>query len=85
MTAEDIRADEHGNPGTFMLETMAEYSKTGVLESGQTTGREPDSVFEEHVIEQIRTMGCEAVPQVGVAGYFIDIGVKHPNWPHGFL
>jgi REase_MTES_1575/Transcription elongation factor, GreA/GreB, C-term len=22
---------------------------------------------------------------VGVAGYFVDIGVRHPRWPHGFL
>ena len=30
-------------------------------------------------------MGCEAVPQVGVSGYFLDIGVRHKEWPHGFL
>ena len=22
---------------------------------------------------------------VGVAGYFIDIGVRHPKWPHGYI
>jgi very-short-patch-repair endonuclease len=85
MTAADIRADEYGNPGTYMLKRWLEYSATGVLESGEMTKREPDSVFEEYVIEQIRSMGCEAISQVGVAGYFIDIGVKHPDWPHGFL
>jgi very-short-patch-repair endonuclease len=30
-------------------------------------------------------MGFEAVPQVGVAGYFVDIGVRHPDWAHGFV
>jgi hypothetical protein len=30
-------------------------------------------------------MGCTPVPQVGVAGYFIDIGIRHPEWPHGYL
>jgi hypothetical protein len=30
-------------------------------------------------------MGCTPVPQVGVAGYFIDIGIRHPGWPHGYL
>ena len=30
-------------------------------------------------------MGFEAIPQVGVAGYFIDIGVKHPDWKYGFV
>ena len=22
---------------------------------------------------------------MGVAGYFVDIGVRHPEWPHGFI
>jgi very-short-patch-repair endonuclease len=30
-------------------------------------------------------MGCKPVPQVGVAGYFVDIGIRHPEWPHGFI
>ncbi len=85
MASADIRADEHGNPGTFMLKRWLEYSATGVLEGGIDTHREPDSDFEEYVIDQIKSIGCEAVPQVGVAGYFIDIGVKHPDWPHGFI
>ncbi|MCY4239251.1 MAG: GreA/GreB family elongation factor, partial [Rhodospirillaceae bacterium] len=85
MTAADIRADEFGNPGTYMLKRWLEYSATGVLEAGSETSREPDSDFEKFVIDQIRSMGCEAVPQVGVAGYFVDIGVKHPEWPHGYI
>ena len=85
MTAADIRADEFGNAGTYMLKRWLEYSATGVLEAGSETSREPDSDFEEFVIDQIRAMGCEAVPQVGVAGYFIDIGVRHPEWPHGYV
>ena len=85
MTAADIRADEFGNAGTYMLKRWLEYSATGVLEAGSETSREPDSDFEEFVIDQIRAMGCEPVPQVGVAGYFIDIGVKHPEWPHGYI
>ena len=38
-----------------------------------------------HNIEQLKAIGCQTVPQVGVTGYFIDIGVKHPDWPHGFI
>ena len=85
MTAADIRADESGNPGTYMLKRWLEYSAIGVLDGGKVTEREPDSDFEVFVIDQIKAMGCDAVPQVGVAGYFIDIGVKHPSWPHGFI
>ena len=85
MTSADILADEKSNPGTFMLKGWLEYSATGKLEAGTITGKEPDSEFEEYVIDQIKAMGCEPIPQVGVAGYFIDIGIKHPDWPHGFI
>ncbi len=85
MTASDIRADENGNPGVYMLKCWLEYSSTGVLEMGTPLGKMPDSDFEEYVIKQIRSIGCEAVPQVGVKGYSIDIGVRHPDWPHGFI
>lgn len=85
MTAADIEAEEHSNPGSHMLKRWLEYSASGVLDSGEITEREPDSDFELFVIEQIKAMGCTPVAQVGVAGYFVDIGVRHPDWPHGFV
>ena len=36
-------------------------------------------------MEQIEKLGYQAVPQVGAAGYFIDIGVKHPDWDYGYI
>jgi len=85
MTAADIKADEHANQGAFMMKRWLEYSVTGILQGGQTTGLEPDSEFEVYVINQLRSMGFEPVPQVGVSGFRIDIGVRHPSWPHGFI
>lgn len=85
MTAADIRAEEHANPGAFMLKRWLEYSATGVLQAGETQGLEPDSEFEVYVINQLRSMGFEPVPQVGVFGFRIDIGVRHPSWPHGYI
>lgn len=85
MTSADILAEENGNAGVYMLKRWLEYSASGVLDVGIKTAREPDSDFEIFVMDQIRAMGYEPVPQVGVAGYFIDIGIKHPNWPYGFV
>lgn len=68
-----------------MLKRWLEYSATGILHSGSPQEREPDSDFEIFVMRQIKSMGCEPVPQVGVAGYFIDIAIKHPDWPHGYI
>ena len=85
MTGADIQADENRNAGAYMLKRWLEYSATGVLDAGEETENEPDSEFEVFVIEQIRAMGCKPVPQVGVAGYFVDIGIRHPEWPHGYI
>lgn len=85
MSPADILAEEEGNAGVYMLKRWLEYSATGRLESGERTSREPDSEFEVFVIEQIKSMGLIPVPQVGVAGYFIDIGIRHPDWPHGYI
>ncbi len=85
MTAADIVAEESGNAGAYMLKCWLEYAAGGLIDAGKPTPREPDSDFEIFVMDQIRAIGCEAVSQVGVAGYFIDIGVRHPEWPHGFI
>lgn len=85
MKPTDIRADEDGNPGSYMLKRWLEFSATKQLEAGENTQREPDSDFEIFVMDQLRGLGCDVTPQVGAAGYFIDIGVKHPSWPYGYI
>ena len=85
MTSSDITADSIKQPGTWMLKKWLEYSATGILESGEDLKEEPESPFEEHVIELIKSFGYEPVPQVGVGGFRIDIGIRHPKWPHGYI
>ncbi|MCY4379394.1 MAG: DUF4011 domain-containing protein [Candidatus Dadabacteria bacterium] len=84
MDANDVTAK---NPGTEMLKGWLEYCATGILDSGEISAerKEPESNFEAHVGECVRGIGCETEYQVGVGKYRIDIGVKHPEWPHGFL
>ena len=45
------------------------------------SGKAPDSDFEIAVIEALSREGFECEPQVGVAGFFIDIAVKDPGRP----
>ncbi len=61
------------------------YAKTGHLDTTQFTDREPDSEFEIWVIEMLREKGYEVVPQLGVAGYFIDLAVRHPDKRGSFI
>ena len=56
------------------------YAETGVLiERGETTGKQSDSPFEVQVEAVLCRAGFQTERQVGVAGYFIDLGVKHPH------
>ena len=85
MKSSDIIAEDSGNEGAYMLKCWLEYAATGTLDVGVREGKEPDSDFEIFVMKQIQAMGCIPDPQVGVRGYSIDIGVKHPNWEYGYV
>ena len=79
MRPSDIRTDEKSQRGVHILKAYLEYAETGRLDAGSVSGREPDSDFEELVRDRLKEKGFEVVSQVGVAGYFIDLAVKHPN------
>ncbi|MEI8044072.1 MAG: AAA domain-containing protein, partial [Verrucomicrobiota bacterium] len=56
------------------------YAETGRLdEPGQQTRRGHDSPFEAQVDAFLTRAGYTVESQVGVAGYFIDLAVRHPS------
>jgi very-short-patch-repair endonuclease len=75
----DIRPDQDSKQGVHVFKAYLEYAETGQLESGAIIGREADSEFEELVRDRLREKGYEIISQVGVAGYFIDLAVRHPK------
>ena len=85
MEPEDILAGPDGPRGARVLRDYLAYAKTGRLEAGVETGREADSDFEVFVRDRLRAAGYDAVPQVGVAGFFIDLAVRDPTSPATFL
>lgn len=78
MEAEDIPVDQNTPEGTKALRGYLEYARSGVIMAQTVTDREPDSDFEVAVADVLRTKGYAVTPQLGVAGYFIDMAVKHP-------
>lgn len=74
--------------GARHLRRYLDFAERGpaalALELGPA-GLGTDSPFEDSVIDAIRSWGFEVQPQVGIAGYRIDIGVKHPNSPGAFM
>lgn len=62
----------------------AERGNTVLAIPYSSTGLEPDSPFEESVIKAIQGWGYTVEPQVGAAGFRVDIGVRHPAFPGMF-
>lgn len=85
MRPDQIRADAASQRGTRLLKDYLEFAATGRLDSGHVPYKECDSDFERFVKERLESKGYEVVAQVGVAGFWIDLGIRHPDWPYGFL
>jgi very-short-patch-repair endonuclease len=81
--AEDFAGDL-SNEGVRHLQRYLDFAARGhpalALEVGNTQ-LDAESPFEEEVLRVVRSWGFDAVPQVGAAGYRIDIGVRHPSEP----
>lgn len=64
------------------LQAYLSYAEDGartVLTATGASRGEAESPLEEEVLRTIRSWGYEAVPQVGSAGYRIDIGILDPD------
>lgn len=85
MRANDIRRRPQESLGVTVMRDYLEYAATGRIETGAGPGRPTESPFEQHVAERLEAEGYDVTAQVGVAGYRIDLGIKHSDYPHGFL
>lgn len=83
--AGDLELDASASHGSRALKHFLKYAETGELDIPRETGKAPDSIFECEVIEALQDKGYQVQPQVGSAGYFIDIGVKDPEAPGSYL
>ncbi len=86
MTSNDVVGGLNKSRGVNALKDYLLFlEKGGIIERGIQTDREPDSPFELSVARAIEGMGLKCIPQVGVAGYFIDIGILKPDRDDEFL
>ena len=85
MRPEDIVVDGKTPEGTRALRNYLEFARNGVLPVERETNLPPDSDFEIAVMDVLKGKGFEVEPQLGVAGFRIDIGVKHPLYKSGYL
>lgn len=75
ITADDIDLERASGRGVAALKTFLSFAQTGRLATAQASGLEEQSPFEEAVRRAVESLGYEVVPQVGIAGFFIDLAV----------
>ena len=86
MSPEDIIGGPGVKRGVNDFKRFLEYVKTGrIVDPGTITDRTPDSDFEMAVAKTVRSMGFQVRPQVGVAGFYIDVAVLRPNRTDEFI
>jgi very-short-patch-repair endonuclease len=86
MRGEEISAAATTSRGAQLLREFLNYAEHGRLESAVATrAADTESPFERDVLQELTRRGLTVVPQVGVAGYRIDLGVLDDAAPGRFL
>jgi very-short-patch-repair endonuclease len=84
MIPEEIE-DEGKKWGVRALKAYLQYARDGHSTLPTGSQAECDSEFETWVLQVLHSAGYEAVPQLGFAGYRIDIAVRDPRQRGTFL
>ncbi len=80
----DVVPTPDSSEGVRVLRKYLEYAETRGGFSN-LPGGEPDSDFETEVADRLRARDYVVDYQVGVSGYKIDLGVRHPDHPERYL
>lgn len=81
----DVKVKETSSEGVKILHSYLEYAETRGRAFVEIIDGEADSDFEVEVAERLAIRGFKVEFQVGVSGYKIDIGVRHPDNESIFL
>src|SRR5690606_26406058 len=87
LTADQIDLSRTKAEGVRDLKTFLDYAERGPIalpaqDEGSVGG--VDSPFEEAVAERLGER-WQVVPQIGISGFRIDLGIRHPDLPGAYL
>ncbi|MGN6424290.1 MAG: DUF3320 domain-containing protein [Asticcacaulis sp.] len=87
-TADQIDTSRTKAIGVQHLKTFLDFAERGAValpayDHGSIGG--VDSPFEAAVIDALESKGWQTIPQVGVSGFRIDIGIRHPDLAGAYL
>jgi very-short-patch-repair endonuclease len=86
MRSDEINAAGTTSRGAVLLRDFLRFAELGRLESvAANAAAAVESPFEQQVATELTARGVKVVPQVGIAGYRIDIGVLDDEVPGRFV
>lgn len=73
--------------GAEALAQFLDFAGSGILAASTDRFKrsDPDNPFELYVGQLLENAGYQVEYQVGQLGFYIDIGVKHPSFPFGYI
>ncbi len=88
ITCDQIDTSRTKAIGVHHLKTFLDFAQRGAIalpaeDKGSVGGF--DSPFEEAVAEELVRLGWQIVPQIGVSGFRVDLGVRHPDKAGAYL
>jgi very-short-patch-repair endonuclease len=81
----DVKPSEKSHQGVLVLQRYLEYAEGLGRSPVEGLGVDVDSDFELEVADRLRSRGYTVDYQIGVSGYKIDLGVRHPDKPETFM
>lgn len=84
-TADAIDLSSTNARGVESLKVFMDYAENRNLRTLTDVGEDPDSPFERSVLRFLREEGYDVHPQVGCAGFRIDLAVPDPGKPGRYV
>ncbi|WP_374308679.1 DUF4011 domain-containing protein [Methylocella sp.] len=81
----DIDLERATGVGPRVLKRFLRFAETGALDEAAPSGAGFDSPFEANVAAAIEAMGYRVEPQIGSAGFRIDLAVRDPALPGRYI
>jgi very-short-patch-repair endonuclease/DNA polymerase III delta prime subunit len=86
MKGDEINPASATSRGPALLREFLLFAERGQLDSATATvAADAESLFEQQVMEELIRRGVQVQPQVGAAGYRIDMAVVDPDAPGRFI
>jgi very-short-patch-repair endonuclease len=86
MRGDDINPSSSASRGPALLREFLLYAERGQLQSAVATiAADAESLFEQQVMDELVRRGIQVQPQVGAAGYRIDMAVVDDEMPGRFV